>query len=171
MIEAARYCGLNRNAALYSASAAAVSLRRAKKLPNVVRASGRSALARCASTNSAAAHHALGLTLTRLKEPDAALAEFQKAAELEPDSARYIYVYAVALNSGGQGDSAIKVLMDGLARHHPGDRDILSALIAFNRTSGDLRSALAYAERLATITPDDRNLAALIEQLRGALPK
>ena len=54
---------------------------------------------------------------------------------------------------------------------HPGDRDILSALIAFNRTNGDLRSALAYAERLAAIVPDDRNLAALIQQLRGALPK
>ena len=122
------------------------------------------------SPSAAAAHHALGLTLTRLKKPDAALAEFQRAAELEPDSARYIYVYAVALNSGGQGDKAIAVLTDGLARH-PGDRDILSALIAFNRTNGDLRSALAYAERLAAITPDDRNLAALIQQLRGALPK
>jgi len=123
-----------------------------------------------ASPHEAAAHHALGLTLTRLKEPDAALAEFQRAAELEPDSARYAYVYAVALNSGGQGDRAIAVLTDGLGRH-PGDRDILSALIAFNRTSGDLRSALAYAERLAAITPDDRNLAALIQLLRGALLK
>ena len=123
-----------------------------------------------ASPREAAAHHALGLTLTRLKEPDAALAEFQKAAELGPDSARYVYVYAVALNSGGQGDKAIKVLVEGLARH-PGDRDLLSALIAFNRTGGDLISALAYAERLAAITPDDRNLAALIQQLRGALPK
>jgi hypothetical protein len=74
------------------------------------------------------------------------------------------------LNSGGQGDRAIAVLTDGLGRH-PGDRDILSALIAFNRTSGDLRSALAYAERLAAITPDDRNLAALIQLLRGALLK
>jgi predicted CXXCH cytochrome family protein len=122
------------------------------------------------SPRAAAAHHALGLTLTRLKKPDTALSEFQSAAELEPDSARYVYVYAVALNSGGQGDKAITVLTDGLVRH-PGDRDILSALIAFNRTNGDLRSALAYAERLAAIVPDDRNLAALIQQLRGALPK
>ena len=122
------------------------------------------------SPPAAAAHHALGLTLTRLKKPDVALSEFQRAAELEPDSPRYVYVYAVALNSDGQGDKAIAVLTDGLARH-PGDRDILSALIAFNRTNGDLRSALAYAERLAAITPDDRNLAALILQLRGALPK
>jgi hypothetical protein len=57
-----------------------------------------------------------------------------------------------------------------LARH-PGDRDTLSGLIAFSRAAGDLRSALLYAEKLATITPQDRNLATLIQQLRGALPK
>jgi predicted CXXCH cytochrome family protein len=122
------------------------------------------------SPNDAAAHHALGLALTRLKKTDAALSEFRRAAELQPDAARYAYVYAVALNSSGRGDQAMAVLKGALARH-PGDRDILSALIAFNRVAGDNGSALAYAERLAAITPDDRNLAALIQQLRGAMPK
>ncbi|OIQ72797.1 beta-barrel assembly-enhancing protease [mine drainage metagenome] len=110
------------------------------------------------------------MTLTRLKKPDAALSEFRRAAELEPDGARYAYVLAVALNSSGQGDQAMAVLKEGLARH-PGDRDILSALIAFNRAVGDNGSALAYAERLAAIMPDDRNLATLIQQLREAMPK
>jgi predicted CXXCH cytochrome family protein len=123
-----------------------------------------------ASPREAAAHYSLGLTLTRLKKPDAALAEFRQAVELEPDNARYVYVYAVALNSGGQGDKAMAILKEGAARH-PADRDILSALIAFNRAAGDLGSALTFAEQLAAITPDDRNLAALIRQLRGALPK
>jgi predicted CXXCH cytochrome family protein len=123
-----------------------------------------------ASPQEAAAHHALGLTLTRLKKPDAALAEFRQAAELDPDSARYVYVYAVALNSHRQEEEALAVLKEGLARH-PGDRDILTALIAFSRTAGDLSSALLYAQKLAPITPEDRNLAALIQQLRGALPK
>jgi predicted CXXCH cytochrome family protein len=122
------------------------------------------------SPRDAAAHHALGLTLTRLKKPEAALSEFRRATELEPDGSRYAYVYAVALNSGGQGDQAMAVLKEGLTRH-PGDRDILSALIAFNRAAGNNGSALAYAERLAAITPDDRNLATLILQLRGAMPK
>jgi predicted CXXCH cytochrome family protein len=122
------------------------------------------------SPREAAAHHALGLTLTRLKQRAAALAELQQAAELNPENARYVYVYAVALNSGGQGDKAISTLKDGLSRH-PADRDILSGLIAFTRASGDLSSAVVYAERLAAITPDDRNLAALIAQLRSALPK
>jgi predicted CXXCH cytochrome family protein len=123
-----------------------------------------------ASPREAAAHHALGLTLTRLRKSDAALAEFRQAAELDPDSARYVYVYAVALNSSGQVERALAVLKEGFARH-PGDRDTLSGLIAFSRAAGDLRSALLYAEKLATITPQDRNLATLIQQLRGALPK
>jgi predicted CXXCH cytochrome family protein len=123
-----------------------------------------------ASPRNAAAYYALGLTLTRLKKPDAAISEFRRATELEPDGARYAYVYAVALNSSGQGERAIDVLKEALARH-PGDRDILSALIAFTRAAGDNGSALAYAERLAAVTPDDRNLATLIRQLRGVVPK
>jgi hypothetical protein len=54
-----------------------------------------------------------------------------------------------------------------LARH-PNDHEILSALIAFNRAAGDIGSALAYAEQLAAVTPDDRNLTGLIQQLRRA---
>ena len=122
------------------------------------------------SPRGAAAHHALGLVLTRLRKPDAALFEFRQAAELEPDSARYAYVYAVALNSSARGEEAIAVLNEALARH-PSDRDILSALVAFNRSAGNTPAALGYAERLAAIMPDDRNLSVLIQQLRAALPK
>jgi predicted CXXCH cytochrome family protein len=115
-------------------------------------------------------HHALGLTLTRLKRPDEALAELRRAAELEPDRGRYAYVYAVALQSGGRRDEATAVLRDGLARH-PDDRDILQALMSYSRDAGDIATALAYAERLARIVPDDRDLAALIQVLRRQAAK
>ena len=58
------------------------------------------------------------------------------------------------------------VLKESLALH-PNDRDILSALVAFTRAAGDTGSALAYAERLAAVMPDDRGLAGLIQALRG----
>ena len=119
------------------------------------------------SPREAAAHHALGLVLTRQKKADAALAEFRRATELEPGGARYAYVYAVALNSGGHSDEAMTVLKEGLVRH-PNDRDILLALVSFSRIAGDTLASLAYAEQLAAITPDDRNLARLIEELRQA---
>jgi len=125
----------------------------------------RTALA--ASPRNAAVHHALGLTLTRLKRPGEALAEFQQATELEADSSQYAYVYAVALHSSDRRDEAMTVLKEAL-KGHPNDRDLLSALIAFSRADGDAAAALNYAQRLAVITPEDRSLTRLIDELRQA---
>jgi Flp pilus assembly protein TadD len=98
---------------------------------------------------------------------DTALTEFRRAAELEPAQARYQYVLAVALHSSGLRDEAMTVLKEAL-RSHPGNRDMLAALISFSRLAGDLTAALGYAERLANIRPDDRNLMGLTEELRQA---
>ena len=110
-------------------------------------------------------HYALGLTLTRLKQPNEALAEFRQAAELDPDRARYAYVYAVALHSAGRRDEAMSVLKESLARH-PNDRDTLMALVSFSREAGDISGALDYAEQAARIFPDDQSLARLTQELR-----
>src|SRR6185295_4217165 len=118
-----------------------------------------------ASPKDAGLHHALGLTLVRLKRQDEALAELARAAELEPDRARYPYVYAVALDASGRRADAIQALKDNLARH-PGDRDTLSALVSFNRDAGDVAAALTYAEQLAKIEPNNAELKTLIETLR-----
>jgi predicted CXXCH cytochrome family protein len=107
------------------------------------------------SPREASVHHALGLALTRLKQPDAALAEFRQAAEMAPDEARYQYVYAVALHSAGQPGEAMTVLKENLKKH-PGNRDILLALLSFSRNAGDVVAALAYAEQLAAVAPDDK---------------
>ena len=121
-----------------------------------------------ASPQDAGLHHALGLTLTRLKRPDDALGELRRAAELEPDRARYAYVYAVALHSAGRTADATAVLMESLTRH-PADPDTLMALVTFNRDSGDVSAAIDYAERLARIEPTNRELADLIQNLRGRM--
>jgi predicted CXXCH cytochrome family protein len=118
-----------------------------------------------ASPRHAGLHHALGLTLTRLKRSDGAIAELRRAAELEPEQARYTFVYAVALHSAGQSGNSITVLEENLARH-PSDRDTLMALISFHRAAGQVDSALKYAQQLALIVPDDKDLARLIEDLR-----
>ena len=118
-----------------------------------------------ASPKDAGLHHALGLTLVRLKRQDEALAELARAAELEPDRARYPYVYAVALDASGRRADAIQALKDNLARH-PADRDTLSALVSFNRDAGDVAAALTYAEQLAKIEPNNAELKTLIETLR-----
>jgi len=109
-------------------------------------------------------HHALGLTLIRLKRSGDAIAALRQATELEPGNPRFTYVFAVALHSSGQRTEALAVLREVLQRH-PNDRNILSALIAFNREAGDPKAALGYAERLAVINPDDPDLQQLIRDL------
>jgi tetratricopeptide (TPR) repeat protein len=115
-------------------------------------------------------HHALGLALTRLKRPDDALAELRQAAELDPERTRYAYVYGVALHSGGRAGEAMAVLKDNLARH-PADRDTLLALVSFHRDAGELATALEYAQRLARIAPNDRDVAALVQTLQGRIER
>jgi predicted CXXCH cytochrome family protein len=119
-----------------------------------------------ASPKDAGLHHALGLALVRLKRQDEALAELARAAELEPTRARYAYVYAVALDASGRRTDAIQALKDNLAKH-PGDRDMLSALVSFNRDAGDVPAALSYAEQLAKIEPTNAELKTLIDTLRA----
>jgi predicted CXXCH cytochrome family protein len=120
------------------------------------------------SRHDAGLHHALGLTLTREKRPDEALGAFRAATEIEPDRSRYAYVYAVALHSSGHADESMRVLKENLERH-PDDRDTLLALATFSRDAGDIGGALEYAERLSRITPNDRNLARLTDELRARL--
>jgi Flp pilus assembly protein TadD len=117
------------------------------------------------SPRDAGLHHALGLALVRLKRNDEALAELNKASELDPERSQYAYVYSVALHSAGRVQDALTALKANLARH-PNDRDTLLALISFSRDSGDAKSALDYAQRLARIVPADQGLAKLIDELR-----
>ncbi len=117
------------------------------------------------SARDAALHYSLGLTLVRLKRSDDAIEELGTAAALEPDRARYAYVYAVALHSAGRVPQSISVLKESLARH-PSDRDTSLALINFYRGTGDLASALAVAQQFALVVPEDQNLARLIQELR-----
>ena len=118
-----------------------------------------------ASPQDAGLHHALGLTLTRLKQRDEALGELRRATELEPDRARYAYVYGVGLYSTGRADEAMALLKQNAARH-PDDRETLLALVSYSREARDFATALTYAEQAARLMPGDRNLIALIGELR-----
>jgi len=118
------------------------------------------------SPQDAGLHHALGLLLTRLKRPADALDAFRRASELAPDRVRYAYVYAVALYSAGQRETAMTALKKILA-DHPDDRDTIQAIMAFARNAGDLATALEYAEKLAQLTPHDPNLKALVNSLQS----
>ena len=116
-------------------------------------------------SGDAGIHHALGLTLVRLKRLDEAIAELRRAAQLDPDQPRYSYVYGVALHSAGSKSEGLAVLKESLA-HHPSDRDLLRALVSFSRDDGDAAAALGYAQQLARIAPSDPSVARLIQDLQ-----
>jgi tetratricopeptide (TPR) repeat protein len=110
-------------------------------------------------------HHALGLSLVRLKRLDEALVELRRAADLDRNSARYAYIYGVALHSAGHGQEAITYLKGSLTAH-PENRDIVMALVSFSREAGDVATALRYAEQALKIAPDDPAVKGLVEDLR-----
>jgi predicted CXXCH cytochrome family protein len=97
-------------------------------------------------------YHALGLSLVRQKRTKEALEALEQAARLSPNNPRYVYVYAVALNSAGNSAKAILVLQ-GAHNRFPNNRDILNALAAFHRDSGNPEAARSYAEKLRRLSP------------------
>jgi len=110
--------------------------------------------------------HALGLLKIRQKQYAEGLTLLAKAAAMQPTNVRYSYVYAVALNSSGQSAKAIAILEEAHKRR-PADREILSALVAFERDAGNVPSAISYAEQLAQIDPNNPETKALLTALRG----
>nr|WP_291577291.1 tetratricopeptide repeat protein [Bradyrhizobium sp.] len=115
--------------------------------------------------SDAGLHHALGLGLVRLKRLDEALDELRRAAELDPHSARYAYIYGVALHSAGHQQEAIAYLRDSL-NGYPENRDIIMAIVSFSREAGDVVTALQYAEQAVRIAPNDSAAKGLVDELR-----
>ena len=83
---------------------------------------------------------------------------------LQPGTIRYAYVYGVALHSYGQVEKAITVLKKAHDTR-PADRDVLMALIAFQRDKGDVPSAMVYAEKLVQLSPGDARVIGLRNSL------
>jgi Flp pilus assembly protein TadD len=115
---------------------------------------------------SATLHHALGLAHIRLQQPELAMASLRRAVELDPDTARYVYVYSVALHSTGQVDESIHRLQDAV-RRWPYDREMLMALTSFQLESGKRQDAQATARKLVAAYPADPQVRVLAAQALG----
>jgi Flp pilus assembly protein TadD len=86
-----------------------------------------------------------------------------RAVELDPETSRYTYVYAVALHSTGRADESIRRLQDA-ARRWPYDRDLLMALTSFQLEAGRREDARATARRLLDAYPQDPQVQVLAAQ-------
>jgi tetratricopeptide (TPR) repeat protein len=119
--------------------------------------------------NNADARHAMGLFLIRQKNYAEALVELRRANELAPDNARYAYVYAVALNSTGDKNGALK-LIEQTHQRHPANRDALLALVSIATETGDLATALRHARELSALFLADVQIELLMRDLERRQP-
>ncbi len=119
---------------------------------------------RAAVGENAGMEHALGLQYVRSQRMAEALRSLAKAARLQPDNARYGYVYAVALNDSGEPGKAVKLLEQVNARH-PYDRDVLIALVTFHKAMGNTKAATRFASKLVDMDPRYGSAEQLMRQL------
>lgn len=98
----------------------------------------------------AGVQHATGLMLVRQKELAKAIAHLAKAVDLAPDNTRFAYVYAVALQSHGEIDRAIDMLEKSLVKH-PGDSQLLSALVSFYREKKDFANFHRLSKEIQSV--------------------
>jgi tetratricopeptide (TPR) repeat protein/ssDNA-binding Zn-finger/Zn-ribbon topoisomerase 1 len=116
------------------------------------------------SPNDASLEHALGLLMVRQKRSAEGLGFLAAAARIDPGNARYVYVYAVALNDAGQTRAAIETLERSI-KAHPYDRDSLAALVNFLEQSGEPAKALSYAQRLDELEPGNPQVRKMLKEL------
>jgi tetratricopeptide (TPR) repeat protein len=114
---------------------------------------------------SAALQFALGLNLVRQKRQADGLKALAEASRLAPDDAHFAYVYSVALKDSGKTGEALKVL-SAANKRHPYDRDLLTGLAYFSAQDGRDAAALAYAQTLHDLDPENPRYAQLLQQLR-----
>ena len=114
----------------------------------------------------ASLYHALGLMQARSNQVDIAITSLRKAAELQPETSRYAYVYGVALNSAGKATEALQVLEKGYGRH-PRDRELIFMIASIKRDMGSRDEALLWAQKLLEINPADQNAMKFIEMLNS----
>ena len=94
-------------------------------------------------------HHALGLWYVRNKENKKAMTALKKAAELAKGSARFTYVYAVAIGEKNPKE-AIRVLEEAYSQH-TGDLDIVSGLMYYTKQVGDTAKSEMYEKKLKAL--------------------
>jgi Flp pilus assembly protein TadD len=116
------------------------------------------------NADQAVLHHSLGLMLVRSNQRDAALSELAIAARLQPNASRFVYVYAIALNSLDRPGEAVALLFDATERF-PSDFDMHWALATMLRDQERLEEAREVVTNLLEIYPQDESVRSLLQSL------
>ncbi len=99
--------------------------------------------------NIAILHHSLGLSYIRSKEYVYADKELKKAVELDPDDARFSYVYAVSL---GEKDPKVSItILEKAYQKNSGNIEIVSGLVYYSQQVNDQIKRAKYENILKTL--------------------
>ncbi len=101
--------------------------------------------------DNTAIQHALGLLLVRQKKISEAIDYLRSAAQSPSATDRYVFVYAIALNSTGKAKQALEVLRKA-QREYPSNPEILNALVSINNEQGNRKEARHYEKILRTLS-------------------
>ena len=100
--------------------------------------------------DSANTHHAYGLFLVRSGQQNEALEYFETAIEQEDSNPRHVYVYAVALDSRGETDKAMKTI-EAANKRWPNDIDLSFLQVAYMEKTGKTDGIHRYLALLASV--------------------
>jgi Flp pilus assembly protein TadD len=120
--------------------------------------------ARDIAPQNASVLHALGLLRVRQGRHAEALPLLAEAAATAPESARYAYVHAVALESLGQVDAA-RTAYEAALRAHLYAIELLTGHLQLQLRLGDRAGARSTLDRLMALRPSDAGLTRLSTQL------
>lgn len=108
-----------------------------------------------------------GLSLVRQKGMPDAILEFEAAVRLDPVNSRYRTTTAIALDSVGRTEDAF-ALFDPAVADSSADANLLGTAVQIGLKLRRYAETLRFAEALARLQPDDRQIAELVRQLRPA---
>ena len=99
--------------------------------------------------NIAILHHSLGLSYIRAKAYVKADKELKKAVELDPNNARFSYVYAVSM--GEKNPKKAIDILEKAYKKSTGDMQIVSGLVYYSKQVNDTAKSTKYEKILRSL--------------------
>ena len=104
--------------------------------------------------DSANSNHAYGLFLVRSGKQTEALGYFKAAIDQEDSNPRHAYVYAVALDSLGQTDAAMQVIVQQ-SKRWPNNIDLVFLQVSYMEKTGNTKGVHKYLSILAAVAANN----------------
>lgn len=117
--------------------------------------------------DSANANQAYGLYLVRSGKPTEAMSYLAAATGMEDASPRHVYVYAVALDSSGQTEDAIR-LIDRFSEDWPNNLDLSFLQVAYMDKTGNSDGIHRYLSLLARVAANSPQVQGWMRKYGGS---